>query len=150
MTKWSDFSNGAGTRITTWEYSGDRGFLTNKIYAGGVPGPSYSYTAAGRLSTRIWARGITTTYDYNHAGDLAIVSYSDGATGNVTNSYNRRGLPSAIVCNGMTNTLTYNDAGGLLGEAFSGGTLNGLAVTNAFDSYLRRLAVGVSNQASTL
>jgi YD repeat-containing protein len=41
---------------------------------------SSSYTAAGRLATRLWARGITTTYSCNNFGDLSGVNYDDGAT----------------------------------------------------------------------
>jgi hypothetical protein len=60
----------AGTRVTTWNYDGYRGFLTNKVYDGGSAGPGYAYTPAGRLQTRAWARGITTTNSYNNNGDL--------------------------------------------------------------------------------
>jgi YD repeat-containing protein len=50
----------------------------------------------------------------------------------------------------MTTTFAYNDASELLSETFTGGTLNGLAVTNTYDAYLRRTAVGLSTQPSTL
>jgi hypothetical protein len=50
----------------------------------------------------------------------------------------------------MTTTFAYNDASELLSETFSGGTLNGLAVTNAYDAYLRRTAVGLNTQPATL
>ena len=61
MTNWSGYPS-TGARVTTWTYSSDRGFLTGKTYDGSVAGPSYAYTYAGRLASRIWARGITTTY----------------------------------------------------------------------------------------
>jgi YD repeat-containing protein len=41
----------------------------NKAYADGK-GPAYSYSAAGRLKSRVWARGITTTNVYDNAGGL--------------------------------------------------------------------------------
>jgi hypothetical protein len=41
----------------------------------------YTYTGAGRASTRVWKRGISTTYGYNNAGDLASISYSDTTPG---------------------------------------------------------------------
>jgi YD repeat-containing protein len=61
MTNWSNFSSGAGARVTTWNYDSQRGFLASKAYDDGN-GPSYTYTAAGRLQTRTWVRGITTSY----------------------------------------------------------------------------------------
>ena len=50
-----------------------RGWLTSKDYPG-ASGPSCTYTAAGRLHTRAWARGITTTYTNNNMGDVVKVS----------------------------------------------------------------------------
>jgi YD repeat-containing protein len=58
-------------------------------------GVSYTYSDSGVLHTRTWARGITTTYNYDAAGRLASLTYSDGTpgasfgygpTGNVTTS----------------------------------------------------------------
>jgi RHS repeat-associated protein len=98
----------------------------------------------------VWARGITTTYSYDNGGSLATVVYSDGTTPNVTNTFDRLGRQSTIACGGMTNTMAYNTANQLLSETFTGGTLAGLAVTNAYDSYLRRIAVALSNQTSTV
>ncbi|NLH73941.1 MAG: hypothetical protein GX456_12875 [Verrucomicrobia bacterium] len=45
----------------------------------GTGGPVYTYTAGGRLATRVWKRGVTTTYSYNTAGDLQTIDYSDSA-----------------------------------------------------------------------
>jgi hypothetical protein len=42
------------------------------------------------LSSRVWKGGITTTYGYNNAGDLATISYSDTTPG-TTNGVDRRG-----------------------------------------------------------
>ena len=75
--------------------------------------------------------------------------YSDG-TPNVTNTLDRLGRPATVICNGMTTTLGYNTAGALVSETFSGGTLNGLAVTNGYDARLRRTSVGLNTQPSTL
>lgn len=149
MTNWSNFNGGTGARVTTWNYHAYRGFLTNKSYNDGN-GPSYTYTPAGRLASRIWVRGITTTYNYDMSGSLTNVNYSDGVTPAVTNSYDRLGRLSAVACNGITDTLTYNLANQLLGESYSGGILSGLAITNAYDADLRRTAVGLSGQSSTL
>src|SRR5205085_1377806 len=56
----------AGDAVTTWVYT--LGRLTQKKYADGN-GPSYSYTFGGRIKTRQWVRGITTTYGLNGAGE---------------------------------------------------------------------------------
>lgn len=151
MTNWSGFSAGSGTgaRVTTWNYDGYRGFLTNKTYDGNSNGPSYCYTAAGRLATRVWARGVVTTNRYDTAGSLIAVSYSDSTPG-ITYTYDRLGRQSSIVCNGMTTTLAYDNANNLLAEVYTGGTLGGLAITNAYDQFLRRAAVGLSNQPTAL
>jgi YD repeat-containing protein len=149
MTNWTSFPS-TGARVTTWNYDAYRGWLTNKTYDGGAAGPIYSNKPAGRLASRKWARNITTTYGYNNAGALARIVYSDGTTPNVTNTFDRLGRAATTICNGMTTTHAYNDASELLSETFSGGTLNGLTVTNAYDAYLRRTAVGLNTQLSTL
>ena len=136
MTTWTNFATSSGAAVTTWNYDNYRGFLTNKTYADGK-GPSYTYTAAGRIRTRVWARGIGTTNFYNAAGELLIKKYSD-STPAVTNSYDRLGRLSTILSGGMTNAVAYNDANMLLSETYSGGPLNGLSVTNGFDLLLRR------------
>jgi YD repeat-containing protein len=138
MTTWSGFSLGAGSgaRVTTWNYDPYRGWLTSKIYADNN-GPSYQYTAAGRLMKRIWARGITTSYTNDGAGEILRILYSDG-TPAVTNTYDNLGRLVSVVANGMTDSLTYNLAGQPLTESFSGGPLNQLSVTNCYDNFLRR------------
>ena len=48
-------------------------------------GPRYTYTPAGRLKTRTWARGIATTYKYGfddavpntQHGQLTVIDYGD-------------------------------------------------------------------------
>jgi RHS repeat-associated protein len=150
LSTWKNFAANSGQAVTSWNYDANRGFLTSKTYDGGASGPSYTYTSAGRLKTRVWARSITTAYSCDNGGSLATVVYSDGTTPNVTNTFDRLGRQATIACGGMTNTLSYNTANQLLSESFSGGTLAGLAVTNAYDSFLRRTAVALSNQTSTL
>ena len=125
-----------------WNYDGYRGFLAGKTYAGPTAGPAYTYTAAGRLATRAWVRGVTTTYGYDNAGGLASVTYSDGTAG-VTNAYDNLGHLTSVVVNGMMDTLSYNLAGNLLTESFSGGPLNGLSVSNQFDNFLRRTNLSI-------
>ncbi len=149
MTNWSNFNSGSGARVTTWNYDSYRGFLASKTYDGGAAGPSYTYTAAGRLQTRLWARGVTTTNAYDNTGSLTNVSYSDSTPG-IANTYDRLGRLSTVVRNGMTDTLTRNLANQLLSESFSGGVLNGLTVTNNYDADLRRATLSALSAGSQL
>jgi len=93
MTNWSAFPS-TGARVTTWHYDALRGWLTNKLDDSGL-GAKYGYTDAGRLSTRLWARGTNTTYTYNNFGDLSAMDYSD-ATADLAYSYDRRGRPETV------------------------------------------------------
>ena len=81
-----------GFASTTWQYQTQRGFLTAKRDAENK-GANYTYTPAGRLETRTWARGITTTYTYD-AGMLTATNYSD-ATPDVTQTYDNFGRVSS-------------------------------------------------------
>jgi hypothetical protein len=67
-------SSSSGAAVTTWNYDGQRGWLTSQL-DNNNHGPTNTYTAGGRLSGRTWARETVTTYSYNAAGDLATVSY---------------------------------------------------------------------------
>jgi RHS repeat-associated protein len=148
MTTWTNFAASAGAAVTAWNYDGYRGFLTNKAYADGK-GPSYTYTAAGRLQTRVWARGITTTYTYDNAGGLSTVGYSDSTAG-MGYGYDRQGRTMTITNGATVCTLAYNDAGKLLGESYTGGPLDGLSVTNGYDTLLRRIVLSLNSPSSTL
>jgi len=55
-----------------------------------------------------------------------------------------------LTLTGMTVTQVYNDADRLLRESYTGGPLNGMAVTNAYDALLRRTAVALDVQPGTL
>ena len=74
---------------TRWLYDEATGLLTNKLFSDSK-GPSYSYTVDGKLSQRKWARGVTTDYEYDFAGSLTNVLYSD-ETPSVAYTYNRLG-----------------------------------------------------------
>jgi len=155
MTNWSGFPS-TGARVTTWNYNPYRGWLANKRYPDkdtGLPGSiglDYTYTAAGRLHPRTWARGITTTYGHNNAGDLETVAYDDGTTANLTYGHDRQGRRSSVTQGGNTAALAYNDSSQLLSEANSAGTLAGLSVTNGYDGYLRRASLSARNAGTAL
>jgi len=138
MKTWQNFSGNSGTATTVWAYDGYRGFLTNKTYDGGSPGPRYTYMPSGRLATRIWARGITTAYNYDNAGGLTNITYSDGVTSSVTNTYDRLGRITQVGTGNLVSQYNYNLANELLVETNTGGILAGLAVTNGYDAFLRR------------
>jgi hypothetical protein len=60
MTTWQNFAGDSGRSLTTWAYDSNRGWLLNKLYSDNT-GPSYTYTLAGRLLSRIWTRTPTVT-----------------------------------------------------------------------------------------
>ena len=135
-------AGGTGAAVTTWNYDPYQGFLTNKAYADGN-GPVYTYTPAGRLLSRTWARSVggsplVTSYVYDTAGGLTNVNYSDGTTPAVGTVYDRLGRPVTIYQGTQVTADAYNLAGELLSESYSGTPLNGLAVTNTYDAELRR------------
>jgi YD repeat-containing protein len=95
---------------TTWVYDPATGLLTQKLDAANK-GATYTYTPAGQLATRTWARGVATTYDYDPVtGSLTDVDYSD-ATPDVVNTYDRMGRQLSSVALGVvTNTFAYDPA----------------------------------------
>ena len=141
MTTWRDFPS-SGAANTRWLFN-ERGFMTNKAYADNR-GPSYSYTASGRLGTRIWARGIVTAYTPNNAGQVGTVNYSDD-TAELTYTYDRLGRVKEVLQGTNLTSFVYGEAGQLLSE-----TCNGFTVTNSYDAVLRRTAVGLQGYASTM
>jgi RHS repeat-associated protein len=148
MKTWRDFAGNSGTAVTTWNYDGYRGFMTNKVYADGK-GPGYQYTPAGRLYKRTWARGVTTTYTTNAAGEVSTIAYSDGTAG-VLYAYDRLGRLGAIIDAAGTHALRYDGYGNMVSETNLSGMLAGLAVTNAYDHVNRRIEMGLSSDATTL
>jgi RHS repeat-associated protein len=83
----------AGSDVTTWIYGPATGRLDRKQYADGN-GTDYTYTDAGRLETRGWARGITTTYGYEY-GLMTSTNYSD-TTPDVTITYEPLGRQETV------------------------------------------------------
>jgi len=145
MTTWQDFAADAGKAVTTWNYDPQRGWLLGKRYADNT-GPTYTFTAAGRLQTRTWARGAMTTYSYGPAGDLTGVDYSD-ATSDVAIAYDRVGRLKTMTDGAGTRMLSYHASGQLEDETYTSGLLNGLSVDRSFDS-LHRLS-GLSALSAT-
>ena len=95
---------------TTWAYQEATGLLSSKTDAANKA-VNYTYTAAGQIATRQWARifsgstHVTTTYGYSSTtGELTSTSYNDGTSG-LTLDYNRLG---------QTITTTQTISGGLV------------------------------------
>lgn len=146
MTNWSAFS-GTGARVTTWNYDPQRGWLSSKTNADNTLGQVYTHTAAGRIASRTWARGIITTNTFNSAGEIATVNYLNdpASTPGISLNYDRRGRLDTVTQGSVTETLAYDDAGNLLADSFAGGPLSGLSVTNSFDGLLRRDSLSVAS-----
>ena len=91
---------------TRWHYN-SRGQLAFKQDAAGKR-VRYTYTPGGKLETRTWARGVTTTYHYDQANQtyLRHIDYSDD-TSDVHFTYTRLGQKR-----------TAQDAGGFLTYAY--------------------------------
>ena len=87
MTTYRDESGPGDT--TAWTYDPATGLLIQKVYDDGK-GPTYTYTPDGKLATRTWARGVTSTYAYDGWGNLTNVVHSDG-TPSVSMAYDFMG-----------------------------------------------------------
>jgi RHS repeat-associated protein len=101
--------------FTTWNYDAATGLLASKVDAQNRT-VSYTYNARGQLSTRAWARGVTTTYSYDpKTAEQTAITYSDG-TPNITYTYDRRGLSASIVDVIGTRTFDHCDCGKVTAE----------------------------------
>jgi len=106
---------------TVWRYDLATGLLTNKLFSDNR-GPSYSYTADGKLSRRTWARGITTDYNYDSINQMTNINYSD-STPDVSFTFGRLGRQTTITDGQGTRAFAYNDALQLAAETNTQGVL---------------------------
>ena len=127
MTTYRDEASGIGD-TTTWLYDTATGFMTNKVYADGK-GPTYTYTAGGRLSTRTWARGIVTTYTYDEWGNRVNTAYSDD-THSIALAYDAMGRQVRTEDAAGVTTFGYDVYGQSTNE-----TVVGVAGTNVIERY---------------
>jgi YD repeat-containing protein len=104
--------------ITTWNYQAATGLLTSKVDAAGKS-VDYTYTQAGQIATRQWARilsgstRVTATYSYSTATrELTGVDYNDSTT-DLTYTYNRLGKTATVTDSTGTRTFNYNLSGTL-------------------------------------
>jgi len=97
----------------------------------------YTYYDNGSLATRVWQRGLTTTYSYDNVGRLHEISYSDGVTAGVTFAYLSTGhLFQRGDGTGIT-TYTYTADGRVAKESTMGGLNGARVVERLLDSDLR-------------
>ena len=96
------------------------------------PAISYTYSDAGRLETRIWDRGITTTYVYENSGLLSNITYSGSSASAITNTYDRFGRLKSVGDASGLRTIGYNDAGQPTSETYTSGPLAGIALAREF------------------
>ncbi len=152
ITTWKHFDSSTGTGIsgsaTTYCNYNARGQLNRKHYADNK-GPNYTYTAGGKLRTRLWARGVLTTYDYDpKAGELLTITYSD-STPAVTNTYNRLGqLVSVFDATGMRSLHYQRDQ--IVTEAYDSGVFSGFTLLRDYDDWARQTVLGIINPIGEL
>jgi len=138
--------------ITQWLYDQPTGLLTNKLYADNL-GPSYTYTPDGRLATRTWARGVTTTYAYDPAsGAMTNIAYSD-STPSVSFSYDRLGRQKVAqtFLSATSPATLYTRDYTLAGQVQRESTIFGNALftlTEKFDTLGRTEGYALSNTVS--
>jgi RHS repeat-associated protein len=99
---------------TTWNYHAATNFLSSKVDDAGES-VTYTYTQAGMVKTRTWARSpaIVTTYGYDgDTRELLTITYSD-STPDVTYTYDRMGNIATVDDVTGLRTFTYDLANGL-------------------------------------
>ena len=142
---------GTATAVTRWVYDSSRGFLTGKLYNSPTPGygtgPSYTYTAGGRVKTRTQARlvngnPLVTTYAYGTAtgscpADLDLVTHTDGTPGYTVTTRDRLGRAKVLQDAAGSRSFDYTRHGALESETFTSGILAGQKIEQGFDALLR-------------
>lgn len=157
-TEYDDY--GRRTAITTWQsgsFAGSTWPATdptggNRVYW--TPDPAtgaansktdaanktvnFTYNALGQLTTRKWARDVTTTYSYysesnSQLGKLKSVTYSDG-TPTVSYTYNRFGAIDTVTDAAGTRTYNYRSDLKLDNEAFDSSFYGSKTLTTIYDT----------------
>ena len=101
------FSGNGDFDVTTWFRDEATGLVTNKVHPDGTS-VSYSYTPDGRLSRKISARRIETSYEYDEWDRLSAIRFSDD-TPDVVFSRDAAGrLVSAVAVGVQSNGWVYS------------------------------------------
>ena len=114
----NEFSRQNAGDVTTWRYDEASGCMTNKVYADGK-GVSYDYTIDGKVSCRVWARGITTQYLYDGWHNLTNTIYSDD-TPTVSEVYDAMGRRIEVHDAAGVTKFTYDGFASLTNETTIG------------------------------
>ena len=144
-TTGADALNGTAgnASLTTWAYDAATGLLTSKTDAASKA-TSYTYwTGTTLLKERLWARfvsgatRVTTTYNYDGAGQLTGTTYND-STPSVTRTYDRAGREATRTDAAGLTTITRTAAGFPTSEAITGtGVLTGWTLNRTVDTFGR-------------
>ncbi|MBQ8114015.1 MAG: hypothetical protein IJ146_12515 [Kiritimatiellae bacterium] len=105
------------------------------------------YLFDGRLSQRIWARGIVTDYSYDGWGSLTNTVYSD-ATPAVTLFYDAMGRQTNAVDAAGVTTFRYDDSGSLTNETVIGAAGENTIIRH-WDSFGRTAGYTLNNVRQT-
>lgn len=157
LTTFQDFTSTTNKKpaVTTWIYDARRGLLLEKRYADPANGqfptsvaypPSlnptnrtvYAYDAAGRMTTRTWARGVSTTYVYaTSTGQMTGQTYSD-ATPAVSMTYDRLGRITSVTDAAGVRTFSFDSKSRPDVEQFTSGLFIDMKAQQTYDSNNRR------------
>jgi hypothetical protein len=97
---------------------------------------SYSYNSIGKVATRAWARGTTSSYSYDgNTGDLTGISYSDG-TPSIAYTYARFGGLSNVSDATGSRTFNYDSTYPIQmdSEGLSSGFYSGRLLTTVYNT----------------
>ena len=121
---------GAGD-VTTWQYHPGTELLAQKLDAVGR-GASYTYWPSGLLESRTWARGAGTAYEFNEAGELKDITYTDTdgvVTPPVHFDYDELGHLDGVTDAAGTHALEYDAEGQLKSDTMGApGVLAGVGL----------------------
>ncbi len=113
---------------THWQLQESTGLLLAKIDAKGNS-ISYAYGPSGKLNSRIWARGISTSYSYySTTGELNTIDYSD-STPDIIFKYDRLGRKNQINDGVGIHHFKYNNKLQLENEGITGKVISTLSRT---------------------
>ena len=142
------FRNPGQPDTTTWHYDPATGLLHQKEYADHKH-VTYDYWPNGQVKTRLWARGITTSYAYDNAGTLETVTYSDD-TPSITYTRDRNGRIDTVSDAAGLHTLDHRPDGQLLSSASAGGLLDGWQIVYQPDALGRTEGYQVKNNGQNV
>ena len=140
MTTYRDESGPGDT--TAWTFDPATGLLVQKLYEDGK-GLTYTYTPDGKLATRTWARGVTSTYAYDGWGNLTNIVHSDG-TPSVSMAYDVMGRQVRTSDAAGITAFSYDSFSSLTNETVSGQYAKSL--DRHVDEYSRNIGYSLNGQ----